>query len=80
MLSHPPDYTQTGPATYAHAMPNAVRAKQNRNGKYVAIAMIVLWLAILIAVYIVIVPLKLGGEEGIMREKPSAIETPVSSE
>ena len=30
--------------------------------------MIALWVAIIVAVYVVIVQLKLGGEEGIMRE------------
>ena len=36
-----------------------------------------LWVAILIAVYVVIVRLKLGGEEGIMREdrRPAEITT-----
>jgi len=42
--------------------------RRGRNGRLVAIAMIVLSVAIIVAVYVVIVRLKLGGEEGIMRE------------
>lgn len=48
---------------------------RKRNGKYVAIAMLALWLAILVAVYVVIVKLKLGGEEGIRLDRDAPSET-----
>ena len=44
------------------------RPARRTNGKRVAIAMVALWALILVAVYVVIVRLKLGGEEGIMRD------------
>ncbi len=49
-------------------MPAPTPAKRT-NGKRVAIGMAALWVLILVAVYVVIVRLKLGGEEGIMRDQ-----------
>jgi cell division protein FtsN len=59
------------------ASKNGQRGRGGRGGRLVAIAMAVLWVLILVAVYVVIVQLKLGGEEGIMREdaRPSEIAT-----
>jgi len=61
-------------------MPHATNARPSRNGKYVAIAMVVLWILVLVAVYVVIVPLKLGGKEGTMREQPAAVVSPAIGE
>ena len=51
------------------------RTPRTRNGKLVAIAMLVLWLAILVAVYVVIVRLKMGGKEGIQLQPETPAET-----
>lgn len=51
------------------------KASRGRGGRLVAIGMAVLWLGILVAVYVVIVQLKLGGEEGIMREDAKPADT-----
>jgi len=57
----------------------SIPQQRKNNGKIVALAMLALWVAVLIAVYIVIVQLKLGGEEGI-RLKDDAPAAQTSSE
>lgn len=50
---------------------------RRRTGRRVALAMLILWVLIVIAVYVVIVRLKMGGEEGI-RTGPPAVSPETS--
>ncbi|MFM9958184.1 MAG: hypothetical protein ACKVZJ_08900 [Phycisphaerales bacterium] len=46
-------------------------AGRSRTGRYVALGMVVLWVAVVVGLYVVIVKLKLGGAAA-LREAPAA--------
>lgn len=71
----PPDANPGGPSqppstTTPPAPPSPARPTPPRTGRWIALAMIVLWVAVIIALYIVIVRLKLGGAEA-LRSQPA---------